>query len=435
MLNYVEQPSFDLPAGSMMFDVTPEGRILAVGESQLWLENLPGSRIFTELTAPDFGKPTFARVSPLGTWLAIGNYERSEIYVSPFPPAGAVGLVRMAGTSFDAEWSDERRLFVTNQGSDGQAAPSIVTLVDVVTKSSVDIIVKIDGASAGVTIDSAKTLFTGNGFGDSDDQTGKIKGFKRSDWEAAVTSGTPLNFESSGFEVANLLSCYPLGFDGDGNLYVGGGNSSDGDQGYAAIVSRSGIRQALAGDGVITPTTAVLLQKLDPDPTEANNYWFVNSNPVRREIYLMDYGQEQVRVFRQRTRLCTATVNVHLGDTPNAFPSYPFVGMEYRTLLDLPASASFTGPMALRLETEEVQTLGGAQHQVTLNGEEVGRMTDGDRQDIDELFEFIIPRAQAESIIANGNPAELIVRVDGSVGIGFADDFIIRKIGTEVIPT
>ncbi len=434
MLNYQEIASFTLPAGSTLLDVTPDGRVLAVGPSALWLEEVSGSRRFVALSAPDFGTPAFVRVSPSGTRLAVGNYDRSLIYVMPFLPSGSIGLVTVAGTSFDAEWIDDRRLLVTNQGGDGVGPPSVVSLVDVVRRSSLNLIGNIDGASAGVTINAAGTIFTGDGFGSDPTETGQIKAFRRALWEAAVSSGTPINFETAGIEVANLLSCCPLGFDGEGNLYVGGGNSGDGDQGYAAVASRIGIRMALNGGPVIRPDTPYLLQKLDPDPAKLDNYWFVNANPVRREIYLMDFGQTTVRVYRQNTVVNLVPANVHVGDTPTAFPAYRFVGMEYRTPLLIPTTASFVGPLVLRLETEEVQTLGGARHAVSLNGIEVGRITDEAVEDVDEVFEFIIPRVQVDAILAIANPAELVVRVDGSVGGGLADDFIIRRVGTVVIP-
>lgn len=434
MLNYQEIASFTLPTGSTLLDVTPDGRILVVGPSALWLEEVSGSRRFMPLLAPDFGTPTFARVSPSGTRLAIGNYDRSLIYVMPFLPSSSIGLITVDGTSFDAEWIDDHRLLVTNQGGDGVGPPSVVTLVDAVRRSSLNLIENIDGASAGVTINAAGTIFTGVGYGNDPTETGQIKAFRRALWEAAVSSRIPINFDTAGIEVANLLSCCPLGFDGEGNLYVGGGNGSDGDQGYAAIVSRIGIRMALNGGPVIEPNTAHLLQKLDPDPANLDNYWFMNANPVRREIYLMDFGQTTVHVYRQNTAVSLVPANVHVGDTPTAFPAYRFVGMEYRTPLLLPTTASFIGPLVLRLETEEVQTLGGARHAVSLNGSEVGRITDGALEDVDEVFEFMIPRAQVDAILAIANPAELVVRVDGSAGGGLADDFIIHRVGTVMIP-
>lgn len=389
---------------------------------------------FVPLVAPDFGVPTFARLSPGGTRLAVGNYERSLIYVMPFLPSGGIGVVTMAATSFDAEWVDGRRLLVTNQGGDGVGPPSVVSLVDVVSRASINVVENIDGASAGVTINAAGTIFTGDGFGADPTETGQIKAFRRAAWEAAVANRTPIDFETAGAEVANLLSCYPLGFDGEGNLYVGGGNGGDGDEGYAAVVSRVGVRAALNGGPPVRPDTPGLLQKLDPDPANPANFWYVTANPVRREVYLLDYGQAAVRVYRQHTLASLVAANVHVGDTAAAFPAYRFVGMEYRTPVPIPSPAGFTGPLVLRLETEEVQTLGGARHAVSLNGVEVGRVTDGGFEDVDEAFEFLIPRAQVDAIVAIANPAELSVRVDGSVGTGMADDFVVRRVGTIVVP-
>jgi len=41
---------------------------------------------------------------------------------------------------------------------------------------------------------------------------------------APLSGGSAINFESSGTLVANLLSAAFLGFDKQGNLYVGGGD-------------------------------------------------------------------------------------------------------------------------------------------------------------------------------------------------------------------
>jgi len=51
---------------------------------------------------------------------------------------------------------------------------------------------------------------------------------------APLSGGSAINFESSGTLVANLLSAAFLGFDKQGNLYVGGGDFATGaDRGYS----------------------------------------------------------------------------------------------------------------------------------------------------------------------------------------------------------
>jgi len=59
---------------------------------------------------------------------------------------------------------------------------------------------------------------------------------------------------------------------------VGGGDFATGtDKGYAAIVSKAAIEEALP-EVRLSPSPVTKLQRLDPDPDD--NFWFVNSNWV-----------------------------------------------------------------------------------------------------------------------------------------------------------
>ncbi|APR88429.1 hypothetical protein A7982_13778 [Minicystis rosea] len=104
-----------------------------------------------------------------------------------------------------------------------------------------------------------------------------------------------------------LLSCYPLGFDAEWNLYVGGKNSSDGDKESAAIVSQTDLRMALNGDVVIKPD----IPKTRSGPAQNNDLWFVSANLVRREIYLKDHGQTVARTHQQNIVVHAFPANVH----------------------------------------------------------------------------------------------------------------------------
>ena len=54
--------------------------------------------------------------------------------------------------------------------------------------------------------------------------TGWIKAFEPADWMAPLTGGDPVDFEAEQTLIADLLSAASLGFDGEGDLYVGGGD-------------------------------------------------------------------------------------------------------------------------------------------------------------------------------------------------------------------
>lgn len=442
MLNYQQLVggTFTLPAGGWQFDVATDGRLAVVGPGSVWIENAAGSRTFTQHAVAAIKADTsLARISPDGARLAAGVYGDSsggtpvrEVLVLAFPSLAVQASFSIA--SFDAEWIDADTLLISGEGTDGVGPPSVVWYLHVPTSTQQLLINEIDGASAGVTIDNEMNVYTANGFGATAADTGSIKAFTESAWRTAAATSQPLDFHKSGITVADLLSAAPLGFDEQGNLYVGGGDfvGGSGDRGYVAVVSRDTLRRALHGGNVVTASFPPRrLQKLDPDVANLNNFYTVNHNFVRRELYVKDLQQATVIPYYQFLIQNISTVNVHLGDNPSVFPGTTFVGMVYETLLHLPGPGTFTDDMCLRLETEHVETLGGAQHRVRLNGVDVGAISDTGPVE-QERFDFFVDQATLQTIIQSGNPATLRIDVDGSVGIGLADDFVIRSLGTVV---
>ena len=205
--------------------------------------------------------------------------------------------------------------------------------------------------------------------------------------------------------------------------------------GYAAAVSHSGLRGALYDQPPIEPNApACLLQRLDPSPSDDNEYWLINTNPIRGEVYLRQYADPQVIVFRQELRRSILPTHFQLGDNPGYYVGNRFVGMRLAMLLTLPDVGEFAGPICIRLATSFVQTLGVSEHAVSLNGYELGKMTGGYYFDSRETFDFLIAEEDASAIIGAGNPAELVVEVDSAAGSGLADDFILRSVGVLWIP-
>lgn len=440
MLNYVEQPGqeFDLPAEATHFDTGADGRLYAVGVDQLWEESAPGARTFASVAVPSFGNPEFIRVSPSGRKAAVGNYGDHRVHVFDLPYSS---ISTISATSYDAEWFNERLLAVSNQGADGSDPPSEVTLLDTVAGTMRPVITDIPGYSGGVTFDLDGNLYTGLGLASAGGpDTGMIKAFRFNEWNAVLNGGQPLDFTSRGRVAANLLSAAFLTFDLEQNLCVGGGGGigpgGGADLGYGAVVSHSGLRAALYDRPPIEPDAPLgLLQRLDPTPTVDNEYWLINTNPVRCEVYLRQYGNPQVIVFRQRLRRSILPTHFQMGDNPGSYPGTRFVGMRLAMPLTLPPVGDFAGPICLRLATSFVQTLGVSEHTVSLNGYEVGTMTGGYYVDSRETFDFLIAEDDAATIIGAGNPAELAVEVDSAAGPGLADDFILRSVGVLSIPT
>jgi hypothetical protein len=205
--------------------------------------------------------------------------------------------------TFDAEWIDETRLGISRAGDAGFGS-SLVTIVDV-RAGKEHRIIQVKGASGGVTIDGKENLFCGNGFGTGDD-TGMIRAFPADLWKDALAIGREIVFEEEGILVANLLSAASLGFDRTGNLHVGGGNGTgpgnQPDKGYAGVVSKQAITDVLAGGEPVDPNSPPeKLQRLDPDPDVLGNFWYVDANHCREELYLKDFGKSEVLVFKEAT--------------------------------------------------------------------------------------------------------------------------------------
>jgi hypothetical protein len=118
-------------------------------------------------------------------------------------------------------------------------------------------------------------------------------------WRAALSSGTPVHFETQGIPIVDLLSGDPLGFDSASDLVVGGGNSfsQPADTNYFAIVRASAIAQALAGGGLIATSDTSKVMKLDPDPA-AGSFYAVNVNRARLEVYAAPSGSTTAYVYR-----------------------------------------------------------------------------------------------------------------------------------------
>ena len=85
MINYQEVETFDIPQDAFSFDTLNDGRLVACGVNEIWVETDSGSRSFQAAPSPDFGNPAFMRVSPLGKLICIGSYEDSVVHVFPFP--------------------------------------------------------------------------------------------------------------------------------------------------------------------------------------------------------------------------------------------------------------------------------------------------------------------------------------------------------------
>jgi hypothetical protein len=261
---------------------------------------------------PTFGA-AFLRVSPDGTKFAVGNNggaSFSNYRVGVFSIATLSG-VWFAVLHYDAAWVDDTRLAVT-AGVFGD--PSYVSVLDTASPnpespSNPTVISGIGGSSGGVALDTAGNLFTGNGFvGAGPSETGVIMAFTESAWEAAYAGGTPLNFETQGALIADVLSASPMVFDAQGNLLVGGGDFSlPSETDHVALIRASAIGSALGGQGPANVNDPAQVRRLDPDVPNAFNFFYASANAAIARIYAKDFSETTVHVYLDTTNVPAAS--------------------------------------------------------------------------------------------------------------------------------
>lgn len=298
--------TFELPDGTDVFDVLTDGRLVVLVDAEVFVETTTGSRVFAfQGTLPNANLNPFAafvRVSPDGTRIAVGDNGGG---------VGVFAITTLAGVwftarHFEAEWYDNRHLALSGANADS------VTLLDTaspdLSNPSNPLLIANTGVAAGITFDTKGNLFTGNGFGLGEFQTGEVRAFENAAWTAVLTGEPPLDFLADGTLVVDILSANSLGFDSEGNLHVGGGDFLGGtDVDFAALVRRSAVGAALTGGGPADPNDPVQVRRLDPDPLSDFNFYSMVHNPVTEELYVRDFGDPTVYIYSDLTNIPTVS--------------------------------------------------------------------------------------------------------------------------------
>jgi hypothetical protein len=293
---YIQSEQFDLPPDvgqNVFFDALPNGMLLVFDGTSIYSEQAPGARTFVKVQDLGLGIAASIRVSPLGqdVLIALGTDQGVGVYRWP----DLQMLPSFNTPSYDLEWLNGYELALS--GANG------LFVLNVLDGTARSVIVP-DGAPAGVTFDFEHRLYTGDGF-DADPghhiETGTIKAFEEDDWRRAIETGQPLDFATTGTEVADLLSAGYLAFDNGGDFLVGGGALFGGgtDNNYAAVVASDALCDVLNGarDPITHETPAPDLQQLDPDPG-VGSFYYVNYNEAREELYVQTFGSPTVYVFK-----------------------------------------------------------------------------------------------------------------------------------------
>ncbi len=296
---YQHTGSFLLPAGSGPFDPLSDGRLLVLVGSDVYIETAPSSQSFTlhgTLAGADFPSfgAAFVRVSPNGMKIAVGNNggaSFSNYQVGVFDLPALSGTWFTAG-HFDGEWIDNTLVALT---AGDFSNPSIVTVLDTSSPNPLapinpTIVDNIGGASGGIAFDAAANLYSGNGFTTSGPSgTGAIKMFSNAAWTGALSGGPIIDFEAEGTLIVDVLSASPIGFDAEGNFFVGGGDfSSSTDLDFVALVRQSAVAEAIAGMGAADPNDSAEVRQLDPDSANDFNFFTTNANPITHALYVRE---------------------------------------------------------------------------------------------------------------------------------------------------
>lgn len=278
-------------------------------DDEVWIEDETAFRTFSlhgildGADIPSFGA-AFIRVSPDGTKIAIGNNGGSGFVDFKI---GILDFVTLSGTwfvanHFGASWIDNSDLIIAASDFTNGSSVTVLdtTSADPNDPTNITVLQNIGGASGGIAIDAAGRLFAGNGFtsfGPSD--SGTIKAFDNAVWTAALAGGPVPNFEEDGTFIIDILGASPIGFDLEGNMFVGGGGTAP-DSDSIALVRASAIADTLAGMGSIDTFDPVNVRRLDPISANDFNFFSAEYNPVTGELYVRDFGDTTIYVYAIR---------------------------------------------------------------------------------------------------------------------------------------
>ncbi len=305
-----------LPDASGPYDALPDGRLIALAGADVYVETGVASRVFSSLGTlggadiASFGA-AFIRISPDGTKIAVGNNGGSTF--SDFK-IGVLDLGTLTGTwftanHFDARWIDGTQLAVAASDYTNGSSVTVLdtTSVDPANPTNPAIVSNIGGASGGIAFDASGRLFVGNGYTSiGPSGTGAVKVFEQAAWSAALSGGTSIDFEAEGVLVVDVLGASPLGFDNEGNLYVGGADAAPDDD-SVALVNALAIANALAGGGAVDAGNPVQVRRFDPLPANDFNFYSAGYNPVTGELFVRDYAAATLYVYRDLQNVPTVS--------------------------------------------------------------------------------------------------------------------------------
>lgn len=265
-----------------------EGRLIVAENTTIWMQRTYGSSQWDAVaTVPTAMDPSFIRVSPDGSKIALGRGYGQPLLIVPTsvlsvanPPdlTSASGVVTFSSSHlsyYDGDWKDNR-YFIIDGGSwpgpdctypywnDPQCTfSSGVGALDTESSDPANdtgvLVTTHDGASADVDVDENDNLLVGIGWLPDDggvNRTGELRVIVGSSWDETVPN--TIDFSSLPLVADNLLTAAWMGQDAEGNLHVGGGDAfgtgGPVENGYAAII-KAGVVDDIATGTRTTPVS------------------------------------------------------------------------------------------------------------------------------------------------------------------------------------
>ncbi len=263
--------SYELPASGAAFDVTADGRLLAISGSQFLVQDGLNSSSWSVAGYLDGSAPissfgaSFLSLSPDGQTVAIGDNNfgaGASVYLvdtSTLNPIAASPAIGAAAPNYQAHWLNNSTLYITGSGSESVVSEITLTGATAQVRTAVN---DIGGASSGVTSDG-EYLYVGNGFSfGPGSPTGEVRAIPLTSISSAMT---PASFTNLGTPIAQGLSAESLGFDSFGNMLIGGGDFFGGGEfGFAGVIDGADVAAALVG-GPIATASQILTPRLATD--------------------------------------------------------------------------------------------------------------------------------------------------------------------------
>ncbi len=237
-----------------VFDYVHDGRLVAFDGFTVFLQETRASDKFTAIGTlpPEFRgatDPAFVAVSPNGRRLLLGAGAGGSKFPDPNFNGNIFELRITGGTAvlvgrfpFSIQGTflrNDSSRFLFGQGETFGTFVGSIEFLDLAKKQARALIGRIPGDPGGLDFDRQGNLYVGLGAAADQSRTGEIRRFDRRDVVRAIRQKELLDFDSDSTLVVEVLNAGDLDFDTEGDLFVGGGDFAEPDQGYVAQVDVS----------------------------------------------------------------------------------------------------------------------------------------------------------------------------------------------------